>query len=287
MSYVQLTRAEFEDWLGTMGFHQGDWRLDRGGVYHLFLSPTVAIEINSTTGSRDEVMGVGKASMSLRLISRINARTLNKKAMGQSHFARTINWRDNWKKGVERMKDAYVKAKDFYDTIASIEDYDAYQREMLGLIESKPNWQQDKFLTDLRDRLQRGGVLSPKQRDALKRVPAQAPAPRAPEPQREDPRIQSLRELYSKARNDADGWTMDFAKSLGQQLAAGRDLSPRQTQILEDKLRAYRVRMAALVGTDTATILDEGLMEPYGTSAFEEAMDKFGREVALDLLRAK
>lgn len=248
MSYVQLTRDEFEDWLGDIGFPRGHWQLKpgRGGVYQLFLSPTVAIEINSTTGSGDAVMERGQASMSLRLVSRINGRTLNKKAMGQSHFARTINWRDNWKKGVERMRDAYIKAKDFYDNLASIEDYDAYQKDMLALIESKPDWKQNKFLTDMHDRLMRGGILSPKQREALERP---APAPAAPTaPAAEDPRLPAFRELYVNAKRVGDEWTMNFVTSIAQQVKAGRPLSPKQEQILDDKARRYRVRMAAQVG---------------------------------------
>jgi hypothetical protein len=121
-TYVQLTRDEFEEWLTRdLGFSPSEWRLKpgRGGVYQLFLSPTVAIEVNSTTGAQDAVMGRGNASMSLWLASRVNGKVLNKKAMGQSHFARTLNWRENWKKGVERMKDAYLKSKDFYDRLAS------------------------------------------------------------------------------------------------------------------------------------------------------------------------
>ena len=248
MSYVQLTRNEFEDWLGDIGF-RGQWKLKpgKGGVYQLFLSPTVTIEINSTTGSGDAVMERGQASMSLRLVSRIHGRTLNKKAMGQSHFARTINWRDNWKKGVDRMRDAYIKAKDFYDNLASIKDYDAYQKDLLALIEGKPHWKQNKFLTDLHDRLQRGGVLTPKQREALER-PAAREAPMV-----EDPRLVALREVYVQARRAGDEWTMQFTMSLAQQLKAGRSLSPKQEQIIADKARRYQVRLAALAGTDTAS----------------------------------
>jgi hypothetical protein len=241
MSYVQLSREEFEDWLGTVGFPRGHWQLKpgRGGVYQLFLSPTAAIEINSTTGSGDAVMGRGEASMSLRLVSRINGKVLNKKAMGQSHFARTLNWRDNWKKGVDRMRDAYIKAKDFYDHLASIADYDAYQKTFLALIEEKPQWKQNKFLTDLHDRLMQGGILSPKQQEALQRMET---APAASN--QEDPRLQGLRALFVAAKRAGDTWTMDFVTSLAQQIKAGRDLSMAQAKSLDDKARRYQVRVA-------------------------------------------
>ena len=245
MAYAQLTREDFEKWLGVSGYPKNKWQLKpgRGGVYQLFLSPVVAIEINSTTGSRDNVLDKGKASMSLRLVSRVSGRVLNKKAQGQSYFARTTHWRTNWKKGLDRMKDAYIKAKDFYDTLAAIENYEKYQKDMIQLIKSRPHWERDSFLMSLYNKLQNGGVLSMGQRGALEK-PQKAPPPPAPE--KEDPRVQALRELYAKARRDKDQWTMDFAKSCGQQLQRGRPLSPKQQDILDQKARAYRVRLGSL-----------------------------------------
>jgi hypothetical protein len=252
-TYVQLTRDEFEEWLTRdLGFSPSEWRLKpgRGGVYQLFLSPTVAIEVNSTTGAQDAVMGRGNASMSLWLASRVNGKVLNKKAMGQSHFARTLNWRENWKKGVERMKDAYLKSKDFYDRLASIEDLDQYKQDTLALIERDPNWQNDPFLSDMHDKVQRGSILSEKQQAAVERsAPRQQARPPAQEapvaPAAEDPRLPALRELWVRARAARDEWTMDFAKSLGEQLKAGRRLSPRQVEVVESKAQQYGVRVAS------------------------------------------
>jgi hypothetical protein len=181
----------------------------------------------------------GSASMSLWLASRVNGKVLNKKAMGQSHFARTLNWRDNWKKGVERMKDAYLKSKDFYDRLASIEDLDQYKRDTLALIESNDGWQNNTFLSDMHDKVQRGSILSEKQQAAL--APRRAPTPAAAE----DPRIQGLRELWSRANRSQDKWTADFVRSIAEQLKAGRRLSPKQEALLDDKARFYAVRVAA------------------------------------------
>jgi hypothetical protein len=257
-TYTQLTRDEFEEWLTRdLGFSPSEWRLKpgRGGVYQLFLSPTVAIEVNSTTGTQDAVMGRGNASMSLWLASRINGKVLNKKAMGQAHFARTKNWRDNWKKGVERMKDAYIKLKDFYDRLASIEDLDQYKQDTLALIESNAGWQGNTFLSDMHEKVQRGSILSEKQQAALtpRRAPApapaapapRAPAPAAPVPAQEDTRLRGLRELWGRAQRERDAWTADFVQSIAQQIKAGRRLSPRQEEILDDKARYYGVRVAS------------------------------------------
>jgi hypothetical protein len=254
-TYAAITRDEFEDWLNSLGF-RGKWRLKpgRGGVYQVRLSDNVALEINSTTGSADEVMGVGQASMSVKLVSTLNGRTLNRKAQGQSHFARTVNWRKNWAVGVDRMRDAYMKAKDFYDNIARIEDLEAYKRDTLAAIEAaNPNWRADQFLSDLHDKVEKGGVLTGKQEAALQRPkpPAPTKAPVAPEGRGGDPRLPMLRDLYVRARSRGDEWSMEFTKSVAEQIKAGRTLSPKQEAALDRLGDRYKVdlpRTASLTG---------------------------------------
>lgn len=255
-TYVQLTRDEFEEWLTRdLGFSSSEWKVKpgRGGVYQLFLSPTVAIEVNSTTGSQDAVMGRANASMSMWLASRVNGKVLNRKAMERSHFKRTKNWRKTWKEGVDSMKSAYMKAKDFYDRIASIEDLDQYRQDTLALIERDPNWQNNDFLTEMHEKVQKGSVLSERQQAAVERIaprqqarPAPAPVQEAPAQQDgEDPRLPALRELWVRARAARDEWTMDFVRSLGEQLKAGRRLSPRQVEVVEKMAQQYGVRVAS------------------------------------------
>jgi len=245
MSYVQLTRDEFEDWLDSLGF-RGQWKIKpgRGGVYQIFLSPTVMIEINSTTGSQGAVRDKGKASMSLRLVSRVTGKTLNKKAMGQRYFARTTNWRKNWAKGVDRMQSTYDSSKGWYDQIARIADRDAYQRDMVQKIEDMPGWDQDAFLQSLHERLSKGGVLTVKQEQALtnrRERPSRPERQSPPPPASNTQEVERLRELYRRARASRDDWTMDFTTSVAKLLKAGRPLSPRQQQILNDKLDRYRL----------------------------------------------
>ena len=236
-TYAHIGRAEFEAWLADIGFSRGEWAIKQGsgGVYLLFLSPHVAIEINSTTGGRDAVMMSGTASMSLRLVSRHTGRVLNSKAMGQTHFARTTNWRINWRKGVARMSDTYIKSMEFYDTIAQIDDPEKYKRDMLALIEAREDWRTNSFLMALHDRVAAGGVLSSKQRLAIERAPDRVI------PQEESPVIPKLRTLWVRAKSRSDQWTMDFAQSLAGLLKQGRTLSPRQLAALEVKLDAYGI----------------------------------------------
>jgi len=242
-TYVQITRQEFEDWLDSIGF-RGKWQIKpgRGGVYQLFLSPTVMIEINSTTGSQAQVRGRGQASMSLRLVSRVTGRTLNKKAMGQSHFARTLNWRQNWAKGVDRMKATYDASKAWYDQIAKIADRDQYKADTLAKIEGIPNWGDDAFLSSLHDRVNRGGVLTERQEAALERTPRNQPEEveeRQPAAPAYD--LEMLRELYRRARANGDQWTVGFVGDLGQRIKAGRPLSDRQREVLDGKIEQYNL----------------------------------------------
>jgi len=248
-TYVQITRQEFEDWLDSIGF-RGKWQIKpgRGGVYQLFLSPTVMIEINSTTGSQAQVRGRGQASMSLRLVSRVTGKTLNKKAMGQRYFARTKGWQKNWAKGVDRMKSAYEASKAWYDQIAKIADRDQYKADTLAKIESIPNWAQDGFLGSLHDRVDGNGVLTERQESALDRVIRQhsRSAPEAPPQQPAEESapsydLEMLRELYRRARASGDRWTVGFVGDLGQKIKAGRPLSSRQREVLDDKIAEYNL----------------------------------------------
>lgn len=263
-TYIQLTRDEFEDWLNTIGF-RGKWRLKpgRGGVYQLNLSDTVAIEINSTTGSKDEVMGRGRAAMRLALVSRITGQTLNRKAQGQKHFKRTLNWRETWLKGVERMKAAYMKSKSFYDAIAAIEDRDQYKRDTLALIESVPGWEQNTFLVDQHSKVAGGGILTDNQMAAVQRQVHQGiPNPvvvsgpeeaEEPEPAVDDALVQRMRDLWVAARDvsrdrGADArqqrdasWTMDFVRKWADAVKAGRSLSGPVRRILDEKFQTYGI----------------------------------------------
>jgi len=232
-TYVQITRQEFEAWLDTIGF-RGRWQIKpgRGGVYQMFLSPQVMVEINSTTGSGSAVMSRGRASMSLRLVSRITGRTLNKKAMGQRHFARTTNWRSNWARGVDRMVTAYESARGWYDQIAKISDRERYKVERMGAIEGIPGWDGDDFLRSLHSRLGGGGVLTERQEAALTRRLGQSVTTYG---------LERLRELYRRARASGDQWVVRFVGDAGQRIKAGRSLTQRQREVLDEMLRQYNL----------------------------------------------
>lgn len=120
-TYVSITREEFEDWLNSVKrvLHTPWVRVQgKAGVYIIKFSDNVGLRVSSSIGRKDEGMRSGKAAIHFALVSMVDDRVINKKALGQSRFNRTTNWRENLLKGVRTMKAAYNKAQNFYEEIA-------------------------------------------------------------------------------------------------------------------------------------------------------------------------
>jgi len=272
-TFVQISREELEEWINDIGY-RGHWERDPkyAGVYLLKLSPSVAVKLSSTIGSRDDAMGVGKASMQLALVSTVTGRVLNKKAQGQSHFKRTVGWKKTWAAGVETIKKAYLGASDFYDVIAVIADRDAYKTDMIKRIETVPGWDHDAEMVGLYRKIERGGVLMPREVEAIAEAKNRRPA-RGPDPQRieqrqepartgpgrqtpeEDPndtrqnpdevrelRLDALRKLWVSARRANDAWTMQFAEDVAKKfVSVNRRLSGPQLRVIGEKMKSYAI----------------------------------------------
>jgi hypothetical protein len=260
VTYVDITREEFEEWLSSTGIR---WKIkdNTEGIYWLLLSDLVAIQVSSSLGRTDASMGYARASMQMRLISQVTKQVLNKKIQDQSHFKRTKNWRATLSKAVDRFKDEYVKVRAFYDAIAEIEDRKAYQAEFIAKIEAVPNWQEQKALTDFHGILSTGKILTQKQRELLEKLskparvtPAVVDVPQSrrrqdvnlpdaglPDAGRADPEmLDRMRRLWFMAKEDDDKWTMDFVRSLGEQFKIRGRLSEKQLAVLEEKFRRYK-----------------------------------------------
>lgn len=273
-TYVQISREELEDWLDDIGF-RGKWARDArfAGVYLLFLSDSVAVKLGSTIGSKDDAMGRGQASMQLALVSRVTGKVLNKKAQGQSHFARTKGWMRNWAAGVATMKSTYQTAADFYDVIATIDDRDKYREELLKKIETIPGWATNNFFINLHRKVDRGGVVMPNETREIDRALA---VPARPDPQKTPPvssreppppgdknedeakmiqadmRDNAVRALWEEVNDfqprDEQGqknkeWVLQFAQSVGAQIRAGRTLSPAQVNSLRRNLDQWGIKL--------------------------------------------
>jgi hypothetical protein len=256
-TYVQIGREELEDWLDTMPLSEMWYRYGTSaGVYMLPLSQSVAIKLSSTIGGADDAKAVGQASMQLALVSRViehprfGPMVLNKKAQGQSHFARTTNWKTNWREGVERMKDAYLKAQGFYDSLALIEDRDKYKADTLALIEQVPGWQSDRMLTDFHSRVETGGILTVAQMEAMLRAgkkpvapsaPVMTPTPAVPASLNRETEelLKKMRDLFVKAKAKDDKWLVEFLTSVGQALKGGRSLTDKQKAALDKNFARY------------------------------------------------
>ena len=244
-SYVRISREDLEDWLNSLP-HRWSRKQGRAGIYYVHFSENVGCAVSTTIGRDDAAVGKGRGSMSLSLISLVTGRTLNRKAKDRKYFQRTTNWRKTWADGIKHWLSVYQANAGFYDKIAPIEDRDAYLRDMKQRIESIPSWDSDRMLSSFHEQIQRGSLLSDKQVAIIERAEKNPPV----EEDVEDPLVEKLRGLYAQARRSGDNWTMDFAQSIATQLKRGRSLSPKQQQIVDDKLRQYRLasakRIAAL-----------------------------------------
>jgi len=250
-SFVSISREDLETWLDTLPLSAKWYRLGTtAGVYMLPLSDSVAVKLNSSIGSSDVGMGAGAGSMQLALVSRIVSHggpvVLNKKAQGQNHFARTINWRTNWAEGIARMKDAYLKAQGFYDSLALIEDREKYKADLLSRIEAIPGWRNRNILVDFHSRLEQNGILSTAQAAILIREEGQQPAPTAPAGGTPalSPQTQALlgkmRDLYRAAKEANDAWLVGFLTSVGKALKEGGSLTPKQQEVLDKNFLRYK-----------------------------------------------
>jgi len=260
-TFVMISREELEEWLNSIGF-AGNWDRDTRyqGIYLLKLSPTVAVKLSSTIGSKDDVMGKGRAAMQLSLVSTVTGRTLNKKAQGQDHFKRTSGWKKTWATGIDTMKKAYLSSADFYDAISVIPDRDAYRTDLLQRIEAIPGWDNDGELISISRKVDRGGVLMKGELQAIEDA-EKRPKPKAPDPQRIEPgnapgegvtyrspevmkdlRLDALRKLWVMAKRSNDEWTMNFAQDMATKwIDPGRRLSGPQLRVIGDKLHQYRI----------------------------------------------
>jgi hypothetical protein len=238
-TYVQISRDELENWLDSIRLHS-KWYLQEGraGIYLLPLSEVVGVKLSSTIGTKDDAMGRGQASMQLSLISLVTKQILNKKAQGQSHFNRTLNWRNTWDQGIDRMRDAYMKSQGFYDAIAVIQDREEYKNDLLQKIQSYSGWESNEVLADFHKKVLTGGVLTAKQIGLLESIVAKETKALS---HIDEDLLNKLRLLYSKARQDQNTWLTDFVESVGKQVKSGRPLSIKQQDIVDKGFMRYKL----------------------------------------------
>jgi hypothetical protein len=227
-TYVEITRDELEDWLNSLKY-SWDRRAGTEGIYLLHLSQNVAVKLSTTLGGKGKVMQVGQASMQLALVSLVTGQIVNKKAQGQSHFARTTGWRKNWKEGIERMEDAYRPAAGFYEVIAAIPDREAYQRDNMARIEAIPWWNTDAQLSRLHAKLQQRGVLMPPDQEIID-----------DERSRITQLLQDLREIYKRAHAARDQEGLKFVGEIGKKIKDGAPLTTDEWKQTRGYIQRYK-----------------------------------------------
>lgn len=249
-TYVQITREEFEAWLKKNAYK---WERDKSkaGIYFVNLSDNVAVKISTSIGSRDEAMARARASVKMSLVSRHTGQTVlgQKKGQGSSHFKRTKGWKETWKKGIENLKTAYMRAKDFYDKISRIKDRKAYAADWQVKIESVPGWE-GTWLKTQHEKVKAGKLLSDKAEAGIEREISQAQSgggKAAPStPQVDDKLINALRQAYAAARRARRDSDMKFLETLGKQVKRGYPPKGGQVQWWEDIQQRYHIRLGSI-----------------------------------------
>lgn len=167
-TYAPFTRENFEVWIERIS--RGAWsrKPDTSGIYYVHFSGKVGAAISSTLTGRDKVMGLGEASVKIWLVSlRGDNRALNKKAITQSHFKRTLNWEKGFLTGVETMREEYESKRRFYEAIA---DQEEYVEQTVARLTSSPFAQNSSFIRSLVDKVQQGMVLTDNQEAAVEKI---------------------------------------------------------------------------------------------------------------------
>lgn len=201
-TYVNIKRSEFEEWLNSLR-HQWTKAPGREGVYLVHLSPAVAVKIHSSIGSAGTGMGKGKGAMHMALVSLENGRKLNGKALEKSRFNRTINWRENLRRGFETFRGVYNESEGFYERLAVI-DMKLYVSNWLAIIETFPKWQDNPLLQNCHRTLEKGRLLTERQESAILKM--------------RDGLLGRMRNLYRVVRDAGNEAATQLAQRLGIKL---------------------------------------------------------------------
>lgn len=166
-TYAPFTRENFEVWIERIS--RGAWsrKPDTSGIYYVHFSGKVGVAISSTLTGRDKVMGLGEASVKIWLVSLVNGKPINRKAIQQSHFKRTLNWEKGFLAGVEKMREEYESKRRFYEAIA---DQEEYIEQTVVRLTSSPFAQNSSFIQSLVDKVQQGMILTDNQEAAVEKI---------------------------------------------------------------------------------------------------------------------
>lgn len=252
--YVTITRQQFEDWLFEQCpvFERVE---DTAGVYLVPVSSCVAIQISTTLSSSDRNTGKGEGRCRMKFVNRHGRRTLHVKH-DRRNCNRTQGWRENWRESLQEMVALFKKHRERYTELALMSQPE-YAAEWTERIEAVEGWEGIGILSDLHRKLGEGIWLTPKQERAVWKFVR--PSPRrggsrgartkakkaASSPMTEEQRclLVAVKRLEVEAQEADDDWLLGFCDSLGRRLRSGRDLTKRQREILDEKLKRFTVKI--------------------------------------------
>jgi hypothetical protein len=248
--YVKITRQEFEDWLFEL-YPVFERVEETAGAYLVPLSACVAIQVSTTMSSKDRNTSKGEGRCRMKFVNRHGRRSLQHADHDRRNANRTQGWRDTWRDNLQTMIALYKRHREKYTELA-LRPQPEYAKEWVERIEGIGEWEQFNILVDLRKKVQDGAWLTPAQEAAVWKFVR--PAPRRKSVQRPKTKALSkeqrrllvgVERLEVVAQEADDDWLLKFCDSLIKRLKLARDLTTRQRETLDKKLKTFNVKIPA------------------------------------------
>jgi hypothetical protein len=265
-TYVKITRLQFEDWLFDIcPVFERDEKTQ--GIYLCPLSRHVSVKVSSSIGRTSKVMAAGDASCKMTLVSRHTGRSLRKApgAPDDANFRkcnRTKGWLLNWRTALKEMFASFKRNRDHYNLLAQ-QTQAEYAQEWVARIEGVRDYFNFNILVDCRNAVLDGKWLTPNQETAVwKFVNPRRKSSKKPSKKTGTPRASTkgltgreqlalshaLDRLEARAEGAKDEWTVKFASgNVRSRVRNGKSPTTRQTEILREKLRKYKIHVPQVI----------------------------------------
>lgn len=242
---IRIIKKDFEAWLGGRcpcfkRHHSGDYLVPMSGRADARLKTWVL-------KNKNQQMRVEPDLLPLTVTFRVrdSQRKLWPSGVESLVGDRTPQWRDEWRGLIDEALDLYHKDYSGMEALAKerIEDYAPIWR---AKIESVSRWNSFQILRDLHDQLTVGYFLTPRQEGAIEKFVQGKPQgnsqgqnpkhPVLPPHQIRGRQKKILDAVVQLGGGKVNKWTQGFCDSLETRLRQGRSLSPRQREVLRNRL---------------------------------------------------
>jgi len=249
---IRIIKKEFEAWLG-------DWcpcfKRHHSGKYLVPMSGRADARIKTwILKNHNEQMRVEPELLSLIVTFRVRDSNRKLWPSGVESLVedRTSQWRDEWRDLIDEALNLYHKDYLSMEALAkeSIEDY----APIWGAkIEKVPRWNSFQILRDLHGQLVSGYFLTPRQEEAIEKFMRGKPQSNS-QGKKPQPPVLPPHQIKGRQKKILDAvtllgggnvnkWTQGFCDSLETRLRQGRSLTPKQREVLRNRLKKEGIPM--------------------------------------------